>query len=129
MQLHDKRAEIAQRGGQVVVITLSQPRWATMWIDDLEVNFPLLFDQNKELYARYGFHHSFRNVWGSPRVALLYVWYVIKEGRWRGFLGDTFQMGGDVILDAQGVIRYLRRSMDPTDRPPVSALIEVMGNC
>lgn len=40
--------------------------------------------------------------------------------------GDPRQLGGDVIVDAEGVIRLIHRSKDPVDRLPVDRLLAVL---
>jgi len=48
---------------------------------------------------------------------------------WRGIQGDSGQLGGDFIVDANGVIQLAYRSYDPTDRPPMSELLNVLAHC
>jgi hypothetical protein len=35
-------------------------------------------------------------------------------------------MGGDFVIDIDSTVRFAYRSQDPTDRPPVEALLEVL---
>ncbi|MEW5941391.1 MAG: AhpC/TSA family protein, partial [Chloroflexota bacterium] len=44
----------------------------------------------------------------------------------RGIQGDSGQLGGDVIVDSAGRIRFIHRSHDPTDRPDVSTLLAAL---
>ena len=37
-------------------------------------------------------------------------------------------MGGDFIIDTDGVGRFAYRSENPTDRPPVEALMKALGD-
>ena len=40
--------------------------------------------------------------------------------------GDPHQLGGDVVVDAAGIIRLAHRSRDPIDRPDVETLLAAL---
>jgi hypothetical protein len=40
---------------------------------------------------------------------------------------DTSQLGGDFIVDRNGILRLVHPSHDPTDRPSVEKLIEILN--
>ena len=42
---------------------------------------------------------------------------------------DVHQMGGDVVVDADGRVRMLYASHTPDDRPSVNDLLKVVGEC
>jgi alkyl hydroperoxide reductase subunit AhpC len=46
--------------------------------------------------------------------------------KWRGIQGDSRQLGGDFIVDQQGIIRMAYRSHDPTERPKIEEIIQVL---
>ncbi|MGB3700022.1 MAG: hypothetical protein WA997_02030, partial [Anaerolineales bacterium] len=46
--------------------------------------------------------------------------------RWRGIQGDSGQLGGDFIVDRQGIIRLAHLSQDPTDRPALSTILKTL---
>jgi peroxiredoxin len=51
----------------------------------------------------------------------------LAQGRkWRGIQGDSGQLGGDFIVDQQGIIRMAYRSHDPTERPKIEEIIQVL---
>jgi hypothetical protein len=64
-----------------------------------------------------------RRSWGI-KVWLEYTRLMVKGRKWRGIQGDSSQLGGDIIVDREGIIRMAYRSHDPTDRPPVSDILE-----
>ena len=57
-----------------------------------------------------------------------YVQLLASGRKWRGIQGDSAQLGGDFIVDANGVVRLAYRSYDPTDRPSVDTLINQLGD-
>jgi hypothetical protein len=55
---------------------------------------------------------------------------LLLAGRqWRGIQGDSGQLGGDIVVDSSGVIRFVYRSHDPTDRPSIRQLLTTLSNC
>jgi hypothetical protein len=40
---------------------------------------------------------------------------------------DLRQLGGDFVIDREGVVRYEYRSARPEDRPGLEELLEVLG--
>ena len=48
------------------------------------------------------------------------------DRKWRGIQGDSTQLGGDFLIDAQGVLRLAYRSQDPTDRPSIATLRDAL---
>lgn len=61
------------------------------------------------------------------------VWIYIQRWFQRGQFydshgDDTSQLGGDFIVDRNGVLRLVHASHDPADRPPVDDLLNVLKN-
>ena len=55
-----------------------------------------------------------------------YVKLLLTGRKWRGIQGDSAQLGGDFIIDSSGVIQLAYRSYDPTDRPSIESLQEIL---
>jgi len=58
---------------------------------------------------------------------LRYVQLMRAGRRWRGIQGNSAQLGGDFLIDVQGIIRLAYRSHDPTDRPAVTDLLFLLA--
>jgi alkyl hydroperoxide reductase subunit AhpC len=41
---------------------------------------------------------------------------------------DTSQLGGNFIVDKEGVLRLIYPSHDPTDRPAVDSLLKILDD-
>ena len=58
------------------------------------------------------------------------LWFYAKatlQGREKfGKRGDPHQLGGDFIVDSQGIVRLAHPSKEPTDRPSVNHLLKVL---
>lgn len=62
----------------------------------------------------------------GTEVPLSYLKKLIAGESWQGIHGNSAQLGGDFIVDHKGIVRYGYRSEDPTDRPPVDELVDVL---
>ena len=120
---------------QVVVISFGSTFGAQAWLDEIrwiepvEINarFTLLLDPSRAAYTAYGLEYSLARSW-SPKVWLAYARLMLSGRKWRGIQGDSGQLGGDFIVDSNGVIRFAYRSDDPTDRPTISQLLTALGD-
>ncbi len=65
---------------------------------------------------------SVLRVWADPRVWRRYAQLVRKGRRPEPAQEDTLQLGGDVLLGADGRIRWIFRSRGPEDRPTLADL-------
>ncbi|NDJ54013.1 MAG: hypothetical protein GYB68_13150 [Chloroflexi bacterium] len=111
----------------VWVISFSdQMTWAQRWVGGMNVPFTMLIDHQRDLYGAFALNHSIANTWN-----LRTIWYYTKAffaGRRIPLIkGDPHQMGGDVVVDRDGVVRYIYRSQEPTDRPEIDTLLGVLA--
>jgi hypothetical protein len=83
----------------------------------------LLSDEARASYAAFGFGRgSFARVWLDPRVWRRYGALVARGRRPAPAHEDTLQLGGDVLADASGIVRWVYRSRGPEDRPGAGAV-------
>ncbi len=59
-------------------------------------------------------------------MLLHYFRLILKGGKLRPIQGDPSQLGGDFIVDNEGIVRFSRPSEDPADRPSVEALLRAL---
>lgn len=110
-------------GAMIAVITFSAPERIVEYQRERLAPLPVLVDEDRISYRDYGFGRGrISKVWG-PKVWLAYVRLLFAGRRFRRPVEDTLQLGGDVVIGADGTIRYLFRSEDPDDRPMVDALL------
>ena len=126
-QLRHSEDEFRRLGVQVLIISFGADHWARAWLQETGSPFPLLRDLERATYQAYGLGSSFIRVW-SPKVMWHYLKLILRGEHMRPVQGDPHQLGGDVIVDAEGVIRLTHRSKDPVDRPPVEKLLAVLRN-
>ncbi len=127
-QLRQHIAELEAIQTRVVVVSFGSIVGAQVWLKETGVLFTFLLDPDRAAYRVYGLEHSVARAWGL-KVWGRYAELMLAGRKWRGIQGDSGQLGGDIIVDSNGIIRLLYRSRDPTDRPSVSELLAVLANC
>lgn len=88
--------------------------------------FVFLLDPNKEVYRLFGMVYKEKGSIITWRTALAYI-----KLRLAGYPGqprgkDVRQMGGDVIIDNRGVVRFIHRSHYPEELPKIPLLLKML---
>ena len=90
----------------------------------LDVPYPVLVDLERAAYRDWGLRRSSRaGVWLDPRIWARYAALMARGERLRPFGRDTLQLGGDFVVDPDGIVTYARPQRRD-DRPPVSVLVD-----
>ena len=113
-------------GIQVVTISFGTPFWVNAWLQETQSPFPMLLDADRRAYADYGLSSSVWRVW-QPRVLFYYAKKVLQGKSLRPGRGDPHQLGGDFLMGADGRLRLVYYSDDPTDRPPLDSILQAAG--
>ena len=118
-------AQFQQLQTQVVTISFVGEPFVSAWLEETQSPFQMFVDEPRRLYEAYGLGRSVWRSWGVRNL-----WYYARamaNGReLYGKRGDPNQLGGNFIVDKEGIIRYAHPSRDPTDRPEVSRLMRVV---
>ncbi|MCO4833441.1 MAG: hypothetical protein KC481_07250 [Acidimicrobiaceae bacterium] len=110
---------------EIVVVTFTERSHLGTYLERYPSPLRFLLDPDRASYNTYGLGHA-----STPRI---YGWSVLRRyveilSR-RGMQAlrrpteDIHQLGGDFVIDPDGVLRYARWSTSPADRPAVAALI------
>ena len=124
-QLCQEIDELKALNTKVMIISFGTFPAAQAWLKETCAPFHLLLDSERAVYRAYGLERSFLRSWG-PKTIWLYMRLLAAGRKWRGIQGDSAQLGGDFIVDTNGVIRLAYRSHDPTDRPSVDDLLNLL---
>jgi len=90
--------------------------------------FTVLLDRDRMAYQAYQLERSRLRAY-HPRVVWMYIKRWFQHGTFYDSHGDdTSQLGGDFIVDRNGILRLVHPSHDPTDRPSVEELLAIIEN-
>ena len=122
--MRDHLAELAD--ASVAVVTFAAPERLAAYRRHLALPFPVLTDPDRTLYRLLGAERgSNRQVW-SVATLRLYARLLRKGRRLRRPTEDVNQLGADVVVGRDGVVRYLSLPSTPDARPPVSELVAAL---
>ena len=122
VQLLPYKTEFEARNTKVTIISFGTPTLAQKWIEETQSSFHFLIDRERKAYQAYGLESSLIRSW-SPKTWFAYARLMAQGWKWRGIQGDSGQLGGDFIVDQQGIIRMAYSSHDPTDRPTLKVIL------
>ena len=117
--------EINSLNTDIVAVSFGTPYWANVWLEETEAPFPIWLDPEKESYEVYGMITSKWAAWG-PANLWFYAKAFMRGEKTKGDRGETGQMGGNFIVDKNGIVRFAYPSKNPTDRPEVAKLMQVL---
>lgn len=123
MELCNHYPEIQNLKGEVLVITPLEGAQLLRFVTEMQLPFPVLADPLKQIYRAYGLERGLAIKLESLIKFLHLLW---QEKRFYFPRSDPLQMGGDFIIDSQGLIQFVYRSYDPLDRPAVKEMIEAI---
>ena len=107
--------------GRIVVVSFTAPPMLARFEGELQLGLEMFADPERAVYDALGFGRgSVSRVWLHPRVWMRYARLLAGGARLRAAEGDTLQLGGDAVIDAEGRLAWIHRSTGPEDRPPVT---------
>ena len=108
---------------QIAVATFEARPSVRAYIDETHVGWPVLIDETRETYRAYGMLQAKPwDLWG-PSTWWAYLKELVRGRLPRWPHSDTFQQGGDVLIDPAGIVRFHHVGAGPADRPSVATLL------
>jgi hypothetical protein len=106
---------------RIVVVAFAAPKALVRYQRQLGLGDVLvLSDEPRHSYTEFGLGRgSFARVWLHPAVWARYAALIARGRRPAPSHEDTYQLGGDALVDASGRVRWIYRSRGPEDRPSV----------
>lgn len=122
-QLRQQNERLVRNNIAVLVVSFEQVENVLNYQGETGIPWPVVVDTSRELYAYYGFTKAgFWDLWGfSTWVA--YCKELLKGNFPRRTKGDIDQLGGDVLIDPDGLVRVHHISKGPADRPQISDVL------
>ena len=121
-----RQEDFTRLNTRVLIVSFGTLPALQQWIRDTCVTFDVLLDSDRSIYQAYQLESSRWRVW-TPRTLWTYARLLMAGRKLQPKGGDTSQLGGDFIIDSQGKIQLAYRSHDPSDRPPVDDLLEILS--
>jgi len=126
VQLVPHAGEISAMHTAVITLSFGTEYWAKTWLQETGSPFRFLVDPERRAYHAYGLQSSVLRSW-MPQNLWYYTKAVLQGRELLGKRGDPHQLGGDFIIDNQGIVRLAHPSRDPTDRPSAARLLRVLA--
>jgi peroxiredoxin len=121
-----RQEEFAKLNTRVFIISFGTLPALQQWMNEVCGTFTVLLDRERTVYQAYGLERSRLRSW-HPRVVWIYIKRWFQRGDFYDSHGDdTAQLGGDFIVDKNGILRLAHPSQEPTDRPSVDELLKIL---
>ena len=99
---------------------------AEAYVRESNLSWPLLIDESLQLYRSYGMERDrWQDIFGLESITS-YAKLMMRGRKPHMPVGDPYQLGGDVLIDPQGVVRLHHVGRGPADRPPVESILRVV---
>ena len=108
----------------MLVVTFENRAAAAELVDDTGMRWPIVIDEQRELYRAYGLARAkWRHLVG-PRTLLAYAREAVRGTFPRWPVADPTQQGGDILIDPDGVVRFRHVGAGSGYRPTVAQILE-----
>ena len=124
MRQHDD--EIDALDMKVCVVTFESEFFVSAYIRETGIPWPILMDKDRQLYTAYDMLRGRASDILGLRSWWAYAKLMLRGRRPRRSEGDIYQLGGDVLVDPEGIVRLHHVGRGPADRPEVSALLDIV---
>ncbi len=108
----------------MLVVTFENQAAAADYVADIGMRWPVLVDEQRELYRAYGLERARWYHLIGPRTLLAYAKEALRGTFPRRPVADTTQQGGDVLIDPDGVVRFHHVGAGSGYRPTVTQILE-----
>lgn len=125
-QLRQEQQAIGEMGLDILVITFEELWVAKLYAEEVQLPWPLLLDANRGLYRRYRMEQASLGTVMGPFLWWGYIKLLLRGRRLKAPTGDIRQLGGDVLLDPGGIIRFHHVMQTPLDRPALKVIFDVV---
>lgn len=124
--MQQRQSELDELGVDVAVVTFELNVVAENYLQQSRLRWPFLVDSDRQLYHGYG---MYRGRWwdlAGPAATMVYFRLFAKGRTRKKTTGDVKQLGGDVVVDPDGIVRFHYVGNGPADRPDIDAMLAVI---
>ena len=125
-QLRHRKEDLEQLDVRVKIVTFDSESLGEWYTANTGLEWPILLDAARDLYRGYGLLSGSWWTLSRPSAIWKYVKLIIaghgslKKGK------DIRQLGGDVLIDPQGIVRLHSVCTTPFDRPEIDSILDVV---
>jgi hypothetical protein len=124
VQLHRAREQFEQAGVGLVLIGQASPRQASAFRRKLDLDVPVLADEERATYKAAGLERANVAQLLGPRSVLSGVKHGARSGVMQGrIIGDAAQLGGAIIVAPGGEVVYEQVQRNAGDTVEPDALL------
>lgn len=121
--MRQREADLDALDVRVAVVTFEADHFARAYAEESGLDWPLLVDTDRSLYRAYGMEQGrWRDILG-PAAWAAYFRLLARGAKLKRSQGDVAQLGGDVLIDPDGIVRLHHVGEGPADRPSVDQLM------
>ena len=125
-QLRQRKEELEQLDVRIKIVSFDNDALGQWYVSNTGLEWPILRDAERELYRGYGLQVG--AMWTLTRPSAIWKYFKLifsghgslKKGK------DVRQLGGDVLIDRQGIVRMHHISTTPFDRPTFDSILDVV---
>jgi hypothetical protein len=122
--LRQRKSELAP--ARVVIITFASASASARALAEWLSVFEVWVDPDRASYRAWGLGRRRLIRLLNPGTVRLYARALLGGKRWRPRQWDFGQLGGDAVIDPDGIVRFWHPEKTPDDRPTVDALIHAV---
>lgn len=122
-QLWQQAVRLNELGVRVRLVAFDNDQMARNYVKRSGIDWPILLDADQTLYQSYAIPKASWWALYNPKTIAGYL-RLIMTGRMPGKPGSDFrQLGGDVLIDPTGIVRFHHVSKSPLDRPDIELVL------
>jgi peroxiredoxin len=123
-ELETHKAELEQRGFQIVAIGMGTPKRTQEFVAEMEVSFPILADPRRTAYDAYRLMKMNWREQLRPAAFLKTTQQMLKYGGGSTAGQDVMQLGGTFIINSKGIITFAHTNKAVSDDPNLEMLLQ-----
>ena len=124
--MRQRYPEIEAAGARVLAIGFGPREQLRELATELDLPFPLLHDPAYTAYHAFDLKKGSHWAIYGPRTIWAYIPLILRGRRLRRTTVDAYQLGGDFVVDASGIVRLAHPSRGPADRASVAQLVAAL---
>jgi hypothetical protein len=127
VQLHRELAEIERRGGRLAFVGNGSRSFAAGFRDEFGITCGIYVDTKRVSYEALGFRRGGVGTTFRPAVVKNSLRAMGAGFRQGGVQGDAWQLGGVLVVDPDGSVRYRYASAEAGDHAPIRDVLDALG--